>query len=128
MSGERRPDAARSRPSNELILHAFARIDRAAFGVAVGAVLGLLILAVTVWVVLKGGEAGGLDLQLLSQYYPGYEVSFTGAIVGLCYGFLTGFLLGWFIALLRNASLALYLRVVRKKAEMSRLSDYLDRV
>jgi hypothetical protein len=128
MSGERRPSKARSRPSNELILQAFARIDRTAFGVAVGTVLGLLMLCVTVWVVQKGGGDGGLDLQLLSQYYPGYEVTFTGALLGLCYGFLTGFLLGWFIALLRNASLTLYLRVVQKRAEMSRLNDFLDRV
>jgi hypothetical protein len=128
MSGERSPETARSALSNELILNAFARIDRTAFGVAVGAVLGLLILCVTIWVVLRGGETGGLDLKLLSQYYPGYTVSFAGALVGLCYGFLSGFLLGWFIALLRNASLALYLRVVQKRAELSRLNDFLDGV
>ena len=124
----RSQEPSRSGRSDELILHAFAKIDRAAFGVGVGAVLGLLILLATILVILKGGEADGLDLQLLSQYYPGYTVTFGGALLGLFYGFLSGFLLGWFIALLRNASLGLYLRFVRKKTELSRLNDFLDRI
>jgi flagellar biosynthesis component FlhA len=114
--------------SDELILHAFARIDGVAFGIAVGAVLGLLIFAATTFVVVKGSEAHDLKLELLSQYYPGYTVTLTGAIVGFVYGLLSGFLLGWFIALLRNASLRLYLRLIRKKSELSRLNDFLDRV
>lgn len=128
MSGERSQKTSRSERSNELILHAFARIDREAFGVAVGAVLGLFILCATFFDILKGGQSNGLDLQLLSQYYPGYTVTFAGAFLGLLYGFLSGFLLGWFIALLRNASLGLYLRFVKKRTELSRFNDFLDRI
>ena len=128
MSGERSHMTSPSRRSDELILRAFARIDRAALGVAVGAVLGLLIFCATVFDIVTRRGSGGLDLQLLSQYYPGYSVTFPGALLGFLYGFLSGFLLGWFIALLRNASLGLYLRFVKKRTELSRLNDFLDRI
>jgi len=114
--------------SDEIILHAFAKLDRTAFGTAVGAFLGLLIFSATVFLILKDGGAGGVNLQLLSQYYPGYAVTLKGALLGLLYGFLSGFLLGWFTALLRNASLGLFLRFVQKKTELSRINDFLDRV
>jgi hypothetical protein len=127
LSGEPGLDFPRSRSADDLILHAFAKIDRTAFGVAVGAVFGLMLASLTVFVLVKGSEARGLDLQLLSQYYPGYTVTLQGAILALVYGFLSGFLLGWFIALLRNAALALYLRFVQRRAELSNLGDFLDR-
>jgi hypothetical protein len=121
-------ESSHTASSDELILQAFARIDRFAFGIAVGAVLGALILAVTLFVVVKSGEARDLKLELLAQYFPGYTVTHEGAIVGFAYGFLSGFLLGWFIALLRNASLGLFLRFVQKKTELSRINDFLDQV
>jgi hypothetical protein len=114
--------------SDEIILRAFAKLDRTAFGTAVGALLGLLIFAATALVIATGGGGGGIDLQLLAQYYPGYTVTFPGAFLGLFYGFLSGFLLGWFIAALRNASLELYLRFVQKKTELSRIHEFLDRI
>jgi hypothetical protein len=93
--------------SEVFIVRAFARLDRTAFGVAVGALLGLLIFAATLFVISKSGAEVRLYLGLLSQYYPGYTVTVGGAVLGLVYGFVSGFLLGWFIALLRNASLPL---------------------
>jgi hypothetical protein len=127
LSGEPGLNVPRSRSADELILHAFAKIDRTAFGVAVGAVFGLVLLSLTVFVVVRGSEARGIDLQLLSQYYPGYTVTLQGAFLALVYGFISGFLLGFLVALLRNASLALYLRYVQRRAELSNLGDFLDR-
>jgi hypothetical protein len=127
LTGAPARNVSRSSSADELIVQAFARIDRTAFGVAVGTVSGLVLLSLTVFVLLKGPEARGLDLQLLSQYYPGYTVSLQGAMLALVYGFISGFLLGWFVALLRNASLALYLRFVQRRAELSNLGDFLDR-
>ena len=127
---ERSPvrEASPTERSDALILHAFAKLDRTAFGVAVGVLMGLLIFSLTAFVILKGGQSESVNLQLLSQYYPGYTVTFGGALLGFFYGFLSGFLLGWFIALFRNASLGLFLRFVRKKADLSRLNDFLDRI
>jgi hypothetical protein len=114
--------------SDELILHAFARLDRTAFGVAVGTLLGLLLFSATIFVLSRGGRTDGIDLQLLSQYYPGYTVTIRGALLGLVYGFLSGFVFGWFVALLRNGALRLYLWMLRKRSELSRLGDFLDRI
>jgi hypothetical protein len=127
LSGEPALHVPRSKSADELILHAFAKIDRSAFGIAVGSVFGLVLLSLTVFALVKGSESLGLNLQLLSQYYPGYTVTRKGALLALAYGFVTGFLLGWFFALLRNFSLALYLRFVQRRAELSNLGDFLDR-
>ena len=64
----------------------------------VGVVLGLLCGAVpflaTIWLVIKGGPNPGAHLVLLSQYFPGYSVSFFGSIVGFVYAFLAGLVTG----------------------------------
>lgn len=64
-------------------------------GTMIGLVLGLLCGAVlflaTIWLVLKGGPNPGAHLGLLSQYFPGYDVTFVGSLIGFMYGFLAGF-------------------------------------
>jgi hypothetical protein len=69
----------------------------------VGLVLGILfalgIFVATNWLVIKGGERVGPHLQLLSQYFIGYKVTFLGSLIGAVYGFamgtLCGALIGW---------------------------------
>jgi hypothetical protein len=79
----------------------------------VGLVLGILfalgIFVATNWLVIKGGERVGPHLQLLSQYFIGYKVTFIGSLIGAAYGFalgtLCGALVGWIynkIASFRN--------------------------
>lgn len=79
----------------------------------VGLVLGILfalgIFVATNWLVIKGGERVGPHLQLLSQYFIGYRVTFIGSLIGAAYGFtlgtLCGALIGWIynkIAAFRN--------------------------
>jgi hypothetical protein len=123
-----RREISPERRSDEIIIRAFAKLDRSAFGVALGVVTGVLVFAATLFGVVNGSAADELKIFLLSQYYPGYRVTPGGAILGLLYGFVSGFLIGWCIAHLRNASLGIYLRFVRKKTELSRLHDFLDRV
>jgi hypothetical protein len=104
---------------------AFAPVHKRALGVAVGLVCGFLIAAVTVFhVVLRPAE--GPSVELLSQYFYGYTVSWPGAVVGLCWGFATGFVAGWFVAFVRNFVLAAWLVVVRTKAELS--NSFLDHI
>ena len=79
----------------------------------VGLVLGILfalgVFMATNWLVIKGGERVGPHLQLLSQYFIGYKVTFIGSLIGAAYGFalgtLCGALIGWIynkIASFRN--------------------------
>ncbi len=111
---------------DEVIIRAFAKVDKLAFASALGAVSGLSIFIATLWLVLKGGDFVGTNLRLLSQYFAGYSVSVKGAFIGLSYSFGWGFLFGWLFAYLRNVSLAFYIYRVKKKREMLSFGDFLD--
>jgi hypothetical protein len=65
-------------------------------------------------------------LGLLSQYFPGYDVTMRGSVGGLAYGFAFGFVVGWLGALVRNISVFLNTAVVQRRAELSSLRDILD--
>ncbi len=68
-------------------------------GLSLGLLCGTGIFIATNWLVLKGGKVVGPHLQLLSQYFIGYRVSFFGSLIGFAYGFavgtLSGSLIGW---------------------------------
>ena len=70
-----------------------------AFGLAVGIVWGLGIFVATIWAVLKGT---GNTLILLIAYYPGYSITYGGALVGLFWGFINGIICGSLISWLYN--------------------------
>ncbi len=77
-------------------------LNAKAFGLVLGLLLGLIIFIATNWLVLKGGEQVGPHLQLLSQYFIGYRVTFVGSLIGLAYGFALGTLSGAFIGWVYN--------------------------
>ena len=52
--------------------------------------------------VAKGGPNPGPHLQLLSIYFPGYQVTWVGAFVGFVYGFVVGYAIGRTIATIYN--------------------------
>ncbi|MFQ5904855.1 MAG: hypothetical protein ACE5JO_14325, partial [Candidatus Binatia bacterium] len=105
---------------------AFAKLDRVALGLSLGAAAGLLLFLATLMLVLKGGDIVGPNLQLLSQYLPGYRVSVIGSVLGLAYGFASGFIGGWGFAFLRNASTFFYMAVVRRSTERRLLRGLLE--
>ena len=78
-------------------------------GLVFGLLLGLVIFIATNWLVFKGGhiiESGayvvGPHLQLLSQFFIGYRVSFVGSIIGFGYGFALGTFAGALFAGIYN--------------------------
>ncbi len=106
---------------------AFAPIDKRAFGVAIGVATGLVVFGVTA-VYLVRNPADGFQLGLLRQYFYGYSVSWSGAIIGFGWGMLTGFVAGWFFAFCRNLSVAVSVFVIRAKAELLQTRDFLDHI
>jgi protoporphyrinogen oxidase len=110
----------------QTLAHAFPRLDRLALGVSLGLTAGLILCLATLILVLKGGAVVGPNLALLSQYFPGYRVSASGAVVGLLYGFAAGFLGGWTLAFLRNATAVLYMVLTRRRAERLLMRDLLE--
>ena len=73
------------------------RLNFRMMGFIMGLLMGLAVFIATNWLVIKGGHIGpsgeyivGPHLQLLSQFFIGYKVSFLGSIIGFFYGFALG--------------------------------------
>jgi len=100
----------------EKLTQAVFEINSKFLGLILGTLFGLLIFIITNWLIIKGGyynDEGqyivGPHLELLSQFFLGYKVSFFGSIIGFLYGFalgtIAGSLIGWIynrIAALRD--------------------------
>jgi len=112
--------------SESVLMKTFGRIDKLGLATAVGSVSGLLIFVATLFLVIKGGENVGSNLQLLNQYFIGYTVSMKGAFIGMAFGFLWGFLSGWFIAYIRNLFIGFFIYRVKRRLEMLSFQDFLD--
>jgi len=96
---------------------AVLRLNTKMVGMVLGLLFGFAIFIATNWLILKGGHISasgdyvvGPHLQLLSQFFVGYSVSFLGSIIGFFYGFALGTLcgaaIGWIynkIAYFRNS-------------------------
>ncbi|MGH7808499.1 MAG: hypothetical protein ACRENT_10455, partial [Thermodesulfobacteriota bacterium] len=112
--------------SDEVIIKAFARMDKLAFATAVGSVCGSVIFISTLWLIAVGDKVLEQSLRLLGQYFLGYTVSLQGAFIGAGYSFLWGFIFGWLFAYLRNLSLGILIYRARKKTESLSFKDLLD--
>ena len=81
------------------IARAVLRLNVKILGFTLALLLGLAVFIATNWLIIKGGEPMGPHLQLLSQYFIGYRVTFWGSLIGFGYGFalggVFGVLLGW---------------------------------
>ncbi len=86
----------------QLIARAVARLRANVMAVVFGMVGGTGLFLATVWLLLRGGPNVGLHLNLLSNYFPGYSVTWPGSLAGLVYGALLGGLLGWTLAWIYN--------------------------
>ncbi|MEP7324698.1 MAG: hypothetical protein ABI836_02015 [Gemmatimonadota bacterium] len=106
---------------------AFAPLHKRALGIAIGVAIGLSFFLVTVMALLNPPEQG-VGFSLLSQYFAGYEVSWTGALVGFFWGFVIGFVGGWFVAFCRNLVIAFSIFMIRAKSELSQTRDFLDHI
>ena len=118
-------DAETPLPRSAVLM--FAPLDKRAFGAAIATASSVAVMLLTA-VHLLMTPAPTLDLSLLSQYFPGYTVSWTGALVGGAWAFVAGFCAGWFTAFVRNLVLAVSLFVMRSKAELAESRDFLDHI
>jgi len=105
----------------------FAPLDKRAFGTAIGFVSALLVFVVTLATLAKA-EGARPQMELLAQYFAGYTVSWTGALIGSTWAFAVGFVAGWFVAFVRNLVLAVSLFIIRRRAELNESRDFLDHI
>jgi hypothetical protein len=68
----------RMKQGDETLQYAIRRLNARAWGMSVGFVLGFGLLIATNVLVIKGGPNVGQHLGLLSNYFPGYRVTFVG--------------------------------------------------
>jgi len=87
---------------NDVIL----RLNGRAWGIAAGLLLGGGLFLATILLVLRGGPNAGQHLSLLRVFFPGYQVSVVGAVIGFIYAFVVGYALGRLVG-------AVYNRLVR---------------
>ncbi len=78
----------------EALEKAVVRLNAKLMGIVVGFLAGLGLFLATMILVLKGGPNVGAHLGLLSQFFPGYRVTFLGSFVGFFYAFVVGFVIG----------------------------------
>ncbi len=97
------------RSEEEKLFSGILRLNTRVLGLILGLLMGLAIFVATNWLVIKGGHIApsgehvvGPHLQLLSQFFIGYRVSFLGSIIGFAYGFAAGTLSGAFIGWIYN--------------------------
>jgi hypothetical protein len=78
----------------EQIAKAVVHLNAKLLGIVFGVLLGMGLFLATIFLVLKGGENVGQHLILLSQFFPGYSVTYMGSLVGFAYGFAVGMVVG----------------------------------
>jgi hypothetical protein len=105
----------------------FPRAHKQALGFAVGITISAIIVGLTIFhVVLRPPRA--LPLELLNQYFYGYDVSWKGAAIGGAWGFATGFVGGWLLAFVHNFTVGAWILLVRAKHDLQRMRDFLDHI
>ena len=99
--GDRRKNKndRRKTSNHKRLLGGVLWLNAKVLGLALGLLLGLGLFIATNWLVIKGGHPVGPHLELLSQYFIGYRVTFLGSFIGFAYCFALGTLggatVGW---------------------------------
>lgn len=120
------PQRVQTSPLEALVRDTFARYDPVALGSAVGVAGAAGILLATVVLLLIGevdGQAVGANLSLLGNYFFGYRVSWSGALLGAAEAGVLGFGTGWVIAKLINLLLGSYETSISRQLELLEVLD-----
>lgn len=107
-----------------ILMAAFARMDPVALAVALGCVWSIILFFSTAVLLAKGGVQGGEvgpHLGLIGIYLPGYEVSWSGAVIGAAYLWVMGAIAGFFLAVLWNLTHYIYVAMIVVRAAWWRM-------
>jgi hypothetical protein len=89
-------------PEKKEIEKAVVLLNAKLLGIVLGFLSGAGLFLMTIVLVLKKGPNVGAHLSLLSNFFPGYRVSFAGSIIGFLYAFVVGFLAGVILGAVYN--------------------------
>jgi hypothetical protein len=76
-------------------------------GLALGSIVALGLFVTTSWLVLRGTAGESMHALLLTNYLPGYSVSYTGGIIGAVESFVITYLVCRLFSWLYNRVAAL---------------------
>lgn len=105
---------------------AFAPVHKRAFGMATGLTFGLLLFLLTAVAVVRTGAPP--MLYSIRFLIPWHDVTWAGAVLGSLSGGFAFFVAGWFLAFVRNATLAVLVWMARTEAELAQSRDFLDHI
>jgi hypothetical protein len=89
-------------PNEEQLERAVILLNGKLLGIVLGFLFGSGLFLATNFLLIKGGPHVGAHLGLLSNFFPGYRVTFLGSIVGFCYMFILGMLMGTVLGAVYN--------------------------
>lgn len=90
---------------HEILAAVFAKMDVPAMTIAAGVLGSVALFLATATLLIQaepGGYPVGTHLGDLANYLPGYNVTWTGALLGALYGFLVGAVAGFAAAVYWN--------------------------
>lgn len=96
-------DSAAERLDEEILARSVIKLDGHLLGLTFGIMCALTIFIATDFLLIKGGNNVGAHLILLSQFFPGYSVTFLGSLCGAVYGFIFGYVCGWIVGVVYTA-------------------------
>jgi hypothetical protein len=102
------PSRVDAQSVEQLVRAAFARYDPVALAGSLALTLGSGLFLATAVLLVAGGTPVGPNLSLLANYLPGYEVSWSGALLGFAEGVTLGGLFGGALAGLLNLVIELH--------------------
>ena len=111
----------------DVLQRLFAPLHKMALGLAVGLTAGAGVFLLTAFHIVAA-PPDALNIGLLSHYFYGYDITWPGAFVGFWWAMVSGFAAAWFMAFLRNLALAIWVFMMRAKAELTQTSDFLDHI
>lgn len=89
-------------PDSSTVQASLMRLNARAWGISSGLLFGGGLFLATVVLVIRGGPNVGQHLAMLSAFFPGYSVTWLGAVVGFIYAFVLGYGLGRVIGFVYN--------------------------
>jgi hypothetical protein len=89
-------------PTDRTVQAALLKLNARAWGISFGLLAGGALFIATAFLLIKGGPMVGQHLQLLSAFFPGYRVTWLGALIGFIYGFVAGYAIGRLVGAVYN--------------------------
>lgn len=86
----------------KLLRQTVARMNEQGWGITFGLLGGVGLFLATAILLIRGGENVGAHLGLIGVYFPGYSVSWVGAVIGFVYAFVAGYAVGRTVATVYN--------------------------